>query len=183
MRNPLALLYIENTGPAAVSNTLGLFDIDDVNLDSATVVINGYVAGDDTLSFTDTASIAGVWNPSTGVLTLSGTDTVANYQAALRSVAYENSSANPVVTPRTVEFTVFDGEAVSNVGFRVINIDAVNNAPTLATIEVQPASYVENSVGAGITGNLSISDVDDSQIESQLHSLLQSPNRSTLTYH
>ena len=42
----------------------------------------------------------------------------------------------------------------------------MNDAPDLATIEVQPAAYIENSAPVGITGNLSISDVDDTQIES-----------------
>ncbi len=160
------LLYIENSGSSVVSNTLTLSDIDDVNLDGASVQIGGYINGEDSLLFVDTATITHLWDPSSGVLTLSGTDTVANYQVALRSVAYENSSANPVTSPRTVSFSVSDGDSDSNIESRVININAVNNAPVLATIETQPASYIENSAATGITGNLSISDVDDSQIES-----------------
>jgi len=137
-----------------------------VNLEGATVQVGGYVNGEDALSFIDTATITHVWDSASGILTLSGTDTVASYQAALRSITYENTSANPTATPRTVAFTVFDGDVDSNVESRVINVGVVNNAPTLATIEGQIASFVENATGTGITGNLSISDVDDSQIES-----------------
>ena len=163
---PAALFYLESSGPAVISSTLALSDIDDINLESATVQIGGYVSGEDLLTFIDTATITHIWDPATGVLTLNGTDTVANYQAALRSVAYENSSANPVTSPRTVAFTVFDGDVDSNIESRVIDVGVVNNAPVLATIEGQPASFVENAAGTGITGNLSISDVDDTQIES-----------------
>ena len=44
-----------------------------------------------------------------GVLTLTGTATVAQYQAALRSVQYDNTSDNPNTAARTVTFVVNDG--------------------------------------------------------------------------
>ena len=81
-------------------------------------------------------------------------------------MAYENSSANPLTSPRTVEFIVTDGDLNSNGESRVISVGAVNDAPQLATIETSPAVYIENMAATGITGNLSIGDVDDSQIES-----------------
>jgi len=83
----------------------------------------------------------------------------------LRSVTYENTDNNPVTSPRAVAFIVSDGEASSNIQSRVINVGAVNNTPTLATIEVLPASYTENTAPVEITGNLSIGDVDDALIE------------------
>ena len=43
----------------------------------------------------NTATITGSWNAATGTLTLSGSDTVANYQAALQAVKYQNTSDNP----------------------------------------------------------------------------------------
>ena len=161
-----ALVYPENSGTAVVSNTLSLSDLDDVNLEGATVQIGGYVNGEDLLTFADTANISAVWNPSTGTLTLSGTDTVAGYQSALRSVAYENTSNNPVTSPRAVAFIVQDGDANSNVQIRTIEVGAVNNSPSLATIESQPASYTENTAPIAITGNLSVGDVDDIEIQS-----------------
>ena len=67
---------------------------------------------------------------STGVLTLSGTSSVANYQTALRSVTYTNTSGTPV-TPRTVTFSVTDNTTPSNTIAHEINIGStVNRAPT-----------------------------------------------------
>ena len=86
--------------------------MDNTNLASATIQITGnYQNGQDVLSFTNTANITGTWTAATGTLTLSGTDTVANYQAALRAVKYQNTSDNPSGLTRTVSFTVNDGTA------------------------------------------------------------------------
>ena len=86
--------------------------MDNANLAGATVQITGnYQNGQDVLSFANTATITGTWNAATGTLTLSGSDTVANYQAALRAVKYQNTSDNPSGVTRTVSFKVNDGAA------------------------------------------------------------------------
>ena len=63
------------------------------------------------LGFTNQNGITGSYNAGTGVLTLTGTTTVANYQAALRSVTYANTSDNPSAPTRTISFQVNDGDA------------------------------------------------------------------------
>src|SRR5205085_10424227 len=68
----------------------------------------------------------------TGTLTLTGSDTVAHYQSALRSVKYFNTSDNPSTASRTVSWQVDDGGSVnnlSNVATSTINVVAVNDAP------------------------------------------------------
>ncbi len=52
-----------------------------------------FATGEDTLAFTNQNGITGSWNSGTGVLTLNGSATVANYQTALRSITYFNTSA------------------------------------------------------------------------------------------
>ena len=80
------------------------------NLVGATVQITGnYQSGQDVLSFTNTATITGTWDATTGTLTLAGSDTVADYQAALRAVTYQDTSSTPSGLTRTVVFTVNDG--------------------------------------------------------------------------
>ena len=54
----------------------------------------GFIAGE-TLDFTNQNGITGTYNASTGVLTLTGSASVANYQAALGSVTFASSSDNP----------------------------------------------------------------------------------------
>ena len=103
------LAYTENDPATAITDTLTTADLDNVNLASATISISAnYVNGEDVLAFTNTANISGAWNASTGVLTLTGADTVAAYQAALRSVTYQNTSDNPSTLTRTVSFSVND---------------------------------------------------------------------------
>jgi hypothetical protein len=46
----------------------------------------------DTLTFATIGPISGSYNPTTGILTLTGLDTAANYQAALRTVTYQYSA-------------------------------------------------------------------------------------------
>jgi hypothetical protein len=46
-------------------------------------------------------------------MTLTGNDTVANYQKALRAVKYQNTAANPSKATRTVTFQVSDGQKPS----------------------------------------------------------------------
>ena len=76
-----------------------------VNLDVASVyIVDGFKPAEDKLLMTDQNGIIGQYNAATGVLTLSGTASVNNYQTALRSVKYQNTSNSPDLTPRKVIF-------------------------------------------------------------------------------
>jgi hypothetical protein len=75
------------------------------NLVGAKVYITtGFNAATDTLLFTDSGSISGSYNTSTGTLTLTGTATPADYQTALRTVRIKTSSAG--TGPKTVVFAL-----------------------------------------------------------------------------
>ena len=117
------------------------------------------------LSFTQQFGITGSFDSATGELTLSGQALLSEYQTVLRSVAYINNSDNPSSLTRTIDFVVNDGDVDSNIQSRDVQITAVNDQPTLATIENAPALYTENGAPIGITSNLSVNDPDDSQIE------------------
>lgn len=152
-----------------ITSSITAFDFDSANLSGATVQITGnYQSGQDFLQFTNTAKITGSFNPATGVLTLSGVDTVANYQTALRSITYYNSSSNPNLMLRTVAFTVIDTTSVSsNSVTRTIALDSVNDAPVISGIEGSALDYLENTApnyGANnttpITATIQVSDPD-----------------------
>lgn len=124
------IAYTENDGAVAITSSLTVADVDDAYLESASVQITGnYQVGQDFLSFANTANIFASWDTSTGTLLLTGTDTVANYQAAIRAVTYSNLSENPSVAVRTLSFTANDGDVDSNTVTRDIAITAVNDAP------------------------------------------------------
>ncbi len=129
-----ALSYTENA-TTAVDTGLTVTDIDSANLTGATVGISaGFVTGQDVLGFTNQNGITGSYDGGTGILTLSGTASVANYQAALRSVTYTNTSDNPNTAARTVSFAVTDGSLSSNTATRNITLTAVNDAPVLTAV-------------------------------------------------
>lgn len=127
----LTLAYTENSGAIAIDDQLTLTDADSITLISASVRITGnYDATQDLLSFTNQSGITGNWNSATGVLTLTGSASVANYEAALRAVTYSNSSEAPSTADRTISFAVSDAHLTSATVTRTIAVVATNDAPT-----------------------------------------------------
>jgi hypothetical protein len=160
-----SLAYTEKQAPEGISAGIIASDADNTTLAGATVQVTGnYANGEDVLAFTNTAGIAGAWSAATGTLSLSGTDTVANYELALRAVTYGNTSNNPSTAARTVAFTVTDGSANSNTVSRTIAIAAVNDPPVLAGIEAGALSYIGGQPATAITGALTASDVDNTTL-------------------
>jgi hypothetical protein len=158
------LVYTENA-TTAVDPALTATDADNANLSSATVTIAaGYVNGQDTLTFSNQNGISGTWAASTGVLALSGQATVANYQAALRSVIYNNTSDNPSTASRTVAFVVNDGALNSNTASRTITVTAVNDAPVVTATSTSMA-YTENGTTA-VDPGITVADVDSANLSS-----------------
>jgi hypothetical protein len=125
------LAYSEGDGAQVIDATLTITDVDDTNIESATISLTGgFVPGEDVLAFTNTGTITGVYNPATGILTLTGTDTLANYEAALESLTYENTNTNnPNTGTRTVSWVVNDGSANSAGTTSTITVAAVNDPP------------------------------------------------------
>ncbi len=76
-------------------------------------------------------AIAKSYDASTGLLTLSGVDTLAHYQAVLRSLVYDNGSLNPSSTARVISVIVNDGLVDSLAANCVLTVVPVNNAPAL----------------------------------------------------
>ena len=108
--------YIEGGSAVSITANLSLADLDDTNIESAVVSIsNNYAAGEDELIFTDQSGISGSVDAATGTLTLTGSASVADYQAALTTIAYNNTSANPSTLTRTVSFEINDGDLDSNI--------------------------------------------------------------------
>ena len=87
----------------------------------------------DLLSITGTlpgSIIASGYDSGTGVLTLTGTGTLAQYQDALSHILFSNTSNNPSTADRTLTITVNDGMADSNLATETIHVTAINDAPT-----------------------------------------------------
>src|SRR6185369_543637 len=154
------LAYTENAGAVAIDPGLTVTDSDNTDLTGATVAITaGFVSAQDTLAFTNQLGITGNYNSGSGVLTLTGTTTVANYQTALRTVTYANSSDNPTAS-RTIQFSATDGITIGS-ATRGIAITAVNDAPVNTVPGPQTAAEDTPKVFSSGNGNqISVADVD-----------------------
>lgn len=120
--------------PVAVDAALTLADSGSTTLAGATIsVIAGLLSGD-TLGFGTQNGITGSYDASTGVLALSGTASLANYQAAIRSVTFgfTPTDGDPTAgndTSRTVSYSVTDGTATSAVA--TSTVDVIHAAPSI----------------------------------------------------
>jgi hypothetical protein len=113
---------------AVVDTDLTLVDRNSPNMVGATITITNPLNGTaETLSATTTGSITSSY--SNGILTLTGTGTVAQYQQVLRTVTYNNTAAAPTSTPRTITFVVDDGAAGSNTSTLATTTLALNVIP------------------------------------------------------
>ncbi|WP_428490228.1 beta strand repeat-containing protein [Rhodopila sp.] len=105
--------YAAGSAGVALDAALTASDSGSAMLIGASVSISGGYLPGDTLSFTNQNGITGSYNAPTGILTLSGSATVANYQAALDTVAYKFSPGDPTgggtETSRTISWSVDDG--------------------------------------------------------------------------
>ncbi|MFW6332749.1 MAG: DUF4347 domain-containing protein, partial [Thermodesulfobacteriota bacterium] len=161
--------YIENDPPVVVDPLVELSDVDSDTLTGATVQITqnyqNDARGQDILRFTDQSGITGTWQAGTGTLTLTGTATLAQYQAALRTVSFEHIGGvqdgdDPNENVRTVSFTVTDDtDLTSDPATRGVFVDAINDAPDL-TPETGIVTYLENC-GPIDLGDFQVDDVDD----------------------
>jgi VCBS repeat-containing protein len=132
------LQYSAGSPPVTATSTLTVSSANATTLASATVTISsGLAAGEDSLRFTNQNGITGSYDSSTGVLTLSGTASLADYQAALRSVTYYDSNGtSPTTGTRTISFQVNDGfpaRNLSNVVSRNISVGP-NSPPTCGAV-------------------------------------------------
>ena len=110
-------------GPAVAVNpgvTVGAADTD---LTGATVAISpDTLQAGDLLNFTNQNGISGSYNGASGVLTLSGTATVGQYQAALQSVTFSTTSA--IADTRAISIVVVNGSLISDSAAESVNVIA-----------------------------------------------------------
>jgi Ca2+-binding RTX toxin-like protein len=124
--------YTEN-GPAVAN--LGSWyvgDADTANLQSASVVISGGFQSGDVLGFVNTPQISGSWDLPSRTLTLTGSATAAQYQAALTSVTFSSSSDNPGNGNRTLTWRVNDGGTNSPAATSTVQVTPVNDTPVVS---------------------------------------------------
>jgi len=155
----------DHLASATVQITGGTFSSNENSTaDDHLTIISANRTGSDTSGTINSTSISYSYDSATEKLTLSGYDTLANYQTALSYVQYFATGKNPTNydsnTTRTITWQVNDG-AVGNPGgvnqtTTTLSIDAVDDAP----VNNLPASpSINEDTLTTITG-LTITDVD-----------------------
>ncbi|QTD95634.1 DUF4347 domain-containing protein [Burkholderia anthina] len=124
--------------PVTVDGGIVVSDLDNGTLASATVAISNFQDGGDVLLFFSNPSTMGNIDGSysNGVLTLSSlnsTATVAQWQAALRSIQFQNFSSVPTTTPRVINFVISDGTKTSGSWSRTVDVALTDQTPLLDT--------------------------------------------------
>ena len=124
---------------------------DNVNLTGATITISGGYQTGDTLSFTSTANITGSVSTIGGVytLTLTGSDTAADYTAALESITFSTTSTN--ASARTVSFSVTDGVTSSLTATKTITMQNLLVADTVNSEVWRYLDDTSTTVSGGVS--------------------------------
>jgi hypothetical protein len=165
--------------PVVIDNGISVSDLDNATLSSATVQIGaGFHAGEDVLAFTNdsatTGNITASYNASTGTLTLTSAGasaTLAQWQAALRSVTYTDTAVTPDTTARTIGFSVNDGTKTSTAITRTVTVTDTDQTPILSSGNSgTSASFVsaDNAVSTPVVidNGISVSDLDNTTLSS-----------------
>ncbi|WP_068618272.1 S-layer homology domain-containing protein [Paenibacillus tuaregi] len=165
--------------PVAIDSVLIVTDSDNTTLSSATVSLTGnFHSGQDVLGFsndgTTMGNIVGSYNSGTGVLTLTSsgaTATLSQWQGALRSVTYSNTSIAPNTLTRTISFSVSDGTNSSNGATKTVDVTlgTVNQAPSVAASGGSTTFTAEDdtaSIPVAVDPGLTVADPDSPVLKS-----------------
>ena len=122
-------------------------------------VTTNHQAGEDVLTFTPNVGsfgdIQGTFDGTAGTMTLTsaGSATVAQWQAALRSVQYYDSSDTPHTGTRTVTFTTTGTDSGTISGtLATVTVTAANDSPVLHDNPVSLTPGTENVLTAPVDG-------------------------------
>ncbi|KJV05962.1 hypothetical protein VZ94_14500, partial [Methylocucumis oryzae] len=167
--------YTENNAATIVDAGLTVSDTDDTHITGGTVSFDLNFLNGDILAVTDTVNISSSYNSSSGILTLTGLATVAEYQTVLRTLTYQNTTDDPTdnVSKLTRLLAVnltdanSDGVGAATGGvFKAIVVTPLTDAPVLGG-ENTPRTYIEDDAsGVTLEPNMTLTDADDTNMVS-----------------
>jgi VCBS repeat-containing protein len=153
-------------GPGQIAADITIKDPDNGTLASATVTLTNFHDGD-ILNVVDaaglqyaTTDIKDVDGKVTGKVITFGPGTAAQYETAIKSITFDNSTHNPNPENRNITISVSDGTAVSDT-VSTIHITTVNDVPTVSTGAV---TFTEGDTAKSVVSNLNLDDLDNSTL-------------------
>jgi len=163
---PTSLQYTFGDGEVLIDDAISITDADHLMLSGATVkVSNNYSEGEDIITFSNQNGISGTFDSPEGLLTLSGSATLTDYETALASITYNNVSATPSQLTRQVSFRAYDGSDSSNIFIRFIDYSSTNNPPVIVDGNGDPLDtlYISMDEDTEIIECLDVQDPDGDQ--------------------
>jgi hypothetical protein len=172
--------FTENAVAIEVDNTVTVTDADDTQIAGGTISITGNFLAGDSLAVTAMGGITASYDSTTGVLSLSGMDTLANYQTVLRSLTYLNSTDDPTdnasKATRTLTYSLTDANsdaagAATGTATKIINVIPQTDAPVLGGAGNTRSYTEDDAVGITLEPALTLIDVDDTHMDNATVSL------------
>ncbi len=145
--------YVTGAAPVTLDAALSVADATAVSLSAATVSISaGFVLGDTLSVGSPQTGIVSQYNAATGVLTLSGSASLAAYQTELNSISY--ASANATTSSRTITWSLNDGVNASSPTTSHVS---VSRLPPVVTAGAS-VSYVAGATPVALDAGLALAD-------------------------
>lgn len=181
--------FVEGSDPLLVVPSLTLSHESGQQLTSAAVALVGITDfSNQTLAVDNSAAqaagISASFNPTFGLLSLTGTASVAEYQAVLRTLTYQNTADAFTAASQQIGFAITDdsiqiGDVNSDIVNAEVTLTGENDAPTLATIDNQSVGFGEtlqfqaNAVdldGESLTFDVSVEGLATDQVQPTISS-------------
>ncbi|MFN8226498.1 MAG: hypothetical protein U0R18_07210 [Mycobacterium sp.] len=150
--------------PVTVLASVTITDLDSDTLSGAAVKINTLGQGGDVLGYTAPQGnpITASWDASSLTLTLSGTGTIAQYEAALKAVTFTATQGAGLVRGLLINVTDDTG-LQSAAGIATVNV----NAPLIPLVSTLGApNYVIGKPAVQLLGSVTVTDGDSATMSS-----------------
>ena len=133
--------FTEDSGGTPIHSNIVMTDLDDTNFQTATVTLTNPQADDEfiingtAVVSGDTGTVNGIgYVVSTGgggeiIINWTGDALITDYDAALQSISFNNTSQDPDPTQRMIDVVINDGQDPSPTRTAFINVVPVNDPP------------------------------------------------------
>ncbi|MBX7448074.1 hypothetical protein GR927_08725 [Mycolicibacterium sp. 3033] len=151
--------YVVGSSPVALLTSAIITDVDSTTLQSATVSLTNGRSGDQ-LTYTAPPGnpVTAQWNATTKILTLSGSATLAQYEAALKAITFSTTQGG---VPRIASITVKDDGGLQSLVAGAASVIVVAVPPLLV---VTPLAVGTAGSAIRVSPVVAITDVDSQKL-------------------
>ncbi|OEK00001.1 hypothetical protein BFP97_00005, partial [Roseivirga sp. 4D4] len=185
--NDFTTAFTEGGGAVSIADTdIAITDSDDTNIETVTITLTNILDGTDESLAVNGALPGGItasaYDPNTGIITLTGPASLADFQSAIQQIEYNNASGDPKDDDRTITVVVNDGDDNSSTAITTVSVAKVNTAPTLDLDGSTGGNDFATSFTIGTLPSpiadtdAAITDADDTNIESATITLTNRPD-------